>query len=196
MALTIDPAAASAPAFDTLQIMTARLRLRPLADSDAEALLGIFGDPQVMRYWSTPPWTGLDDAHEMIQRDRAALSLGHYVRLGLERVGDATLIGACTLFDLHPTSRRAEMGYALAAAAWGQGYMDEALRALLAFGFDDLGLNRVEADIDPRNEASARALQRLGFRQEGLLRERWIVAGEVSDSALYGLLRADWAGAA
>ena len=55
-----------------------------------------------------------------------------------------------------------------------------------------MALNRVEADIDPRNEASARTLERLGFRREGLLRERWIVGDEVSDTALYGLLQRDW----
>jgi RimJ/RimL family protein N-acetyltransferase len=70
--------------------------------------------------------------------------------------------------------------------------MDEALRALLNYGFSQLKLNRVEADIDPRNEASARSLERLGFSKEGYLRERWIVGEEISDSALYGLLHRDW----
>ena len=70
--------------------------------------------------------------------------------------------------------------------------MHEALGALLDYGFGELALNRVEADIDPRNAASAKTLERLGFRQEGYLRERWIVADEVSDSSLYGLLRRDW----
>ena len=55
-----------------------------------------------------------------------------------------------------------------------------------------LALNRVEADIDPRNAASANTLERLGFQNEGLLRERWVVDGEVSDSGIYGLLRLDW----
>jgi RimJ/RimL family protein N-acetyltransferase len=59
-----------------------------------------------------------------------------------------------------------------------------------------MGLHRIEADIDPRNTASARCLERLGFVKEGLLRERWIVEGEVSDSAIYGLLQPDWASGA
>jgi RimJ/RimL family protein N-acetyltransferase len=84
------------------------------------------------------------------------------------------------------------VGYTLAFDAWGKGYMNEALTALLEFGFSQLGLNRVEADIDPRNMASARSLERLGFQKEGHLRERWIVAGEVSDTGLYGLLLSDW----
>ena len=70
--------------------------------------------------------------------------------------------------------------------------MHEALLALLHLAFTDLQLKRIEADIDPRNVASARSLERLGFAKEGLLRERWIVEGEVSDSALYGLLHSDW----
>ena len=71
-------------------------------------------------------------------------------------------------------------------------YMNEALLRLLEFGFTELDLNRVEGDVDPRNVASAKSLERLGFKREGLLRERWIVGGEVSDTALYGLLRSEW----
>jgi RimJ/RimL family protein N-acetyltransferase len=55
-----------------------------------------------------------------------------------------------------------------------------------------MALNRVEADIDPRNHPSAKTLERLGFQKEGHLRERWIVNGEVSDTGLYGLLASDW----
>ena len=70
--------------------------------------------------------------------------------------------------------------------------MHEALCALLDYGFGVLDLNRVEADIDPRNTGSERTLRRLGFQLEGTLRERWIVDGEVSDTGLSGLLRRDW----
>ena len=70
--------------------------------------------------------------------------------------------------------------------------MQEALRALIAYGFGTLNLNRIEADVDPRNAASAKTLERQGFLKEGYLRERWIVGDEVSDSALYGLLQRDW----
>lgn len=180
------------PAFDQLTLRTARLLLRPLRDADAAALLAIFSDPRVMRYWSTPPWQSIEQATAMIDRDAKAMAAGEHLRLGLERVEDGVLIGTCTLFDISAQCRRAEVGYGMAAHAWGQAYMDEALRALLNHGFGELGLNRVEADIDPRNEASARSLERLGFIKEGHLRERWIVGDEVSDTALYGLLQRDW----
>ena len=95
---------------------------------------------------------------------------------------------AVSLFALDRNNRRAEVGYALRRDAWGRGYATEAVGAVVAWGFGELGLHRLEADIDPRNTASAAVLTRLGFRLEGVLRERWFVAGEVSDSAMYGLL--------
>jgi RimJ/RimL family protein N-acetyltransferase len=180
------------PSFAEVVLHTPRLRLRPLGEADAPALLAIFSDPQVMRYWSTPPWTAIDQAHAMIGRDCATMASGEHLRLGIERLGDNALIGTCTLFDIYLPSRRADIGYGLASSAWGMGCMNEALVELLRFGFEELDLNRVEADIDPRNVASARSLERLGFAAEGYLRERWIVAGEVSDTALYGLLKRDW----
>lgn len=178
--------------FDPVALSTPRLLLRPLHSADAAALLAIFSDPRVMRYWSTPPWAAIGQAHSFIEQSVAAMSGGEALRLGLERRDDAQLIGQCTLFDFRQPSRRAEVGYAMAAGAWGRGYMHEALRALLNHGFSTLTLNRVEADIDPRNRASARSLERLGFQREGLLRERWIVDGQASDTALYGLLARDW----
>lgn len=179
-------------AFDHLPLLTDRLRLRPLHAGDAEALFAIFSDPRVMRYWSTEPWTSFEQAHALVERDEEGMASGEHLRLGLERHDDGALLGTCSLFKIDRGCRRAEIGYALASAAWGRGYMHEALKRLVDYAFGALDLNRIEADIDPRNDHSARSLERLGFVREGLLRERWIVGLEVSDSALYGLLRRDW----
>ena len=178
--------------FDELTLTTRRLLLRPLREADAPELFAIFSDPRVTRYWSSQTWTSIDSANAMIARDQKAMAEGEGLRLGMQRLDDGAMIGICTLFAYSKQCRRAEVGYGLAAHAWGRAYMDEGLRALLGYGFGPLGLNRVEADIDPRNEASARSLERLGFQNEGLLRERWIVGDEVSDTALYGLLQRDW----
>ena len=178
--------------FDQLTLTTRRLLLRPLHEADAPALFAMFSDPLVMRYWSSLPWTSIDAANAMIARDRKAMADGEQLRLALERRDDGAFIGICTLFAFSAQCRRAEIGYGLASHAWGRAYMDEALRALLVHAFTALELNRIEADIDPRNLASARSLERLGFQKEGHLRERWIVGDEVSDTALYGLLRGDW----
>jgi len=178
-------------AFQNLPLHTDRLVLRPLRETDAEALFAIFSDARVMRYWSTPPWTSLQPAQDMIAADLAQTTRDH-LRLGIELVKNGLFLGTCSLFSINCTCRRAEVGYGLGSFAWGQGYMHEALRTLLDFGFGELDLNRIEADIDPRNGASARTLERLGFTREGYLRERWIVGDEVSDTAIYGLLRREW----
>lgn len=180
------------PAFAALPIRTERLLLRPFRAADAQELFAIFSDPKVMRYGSSLPWTSIERAHEVIARDIAALESGEHINLAVERKEDARPIGQCTLFKLNAACRRAEIGYSLAAQVWGKGYMHEALRALVAYGFERMDLNRIEADVDPRNARSVRTLERLGFRREGLLKERWIVDGEVCDSALYGLLRKHW----
>lgn len=182
-----------------ITLSTARLTLRPFVDADAAALHEMFGNPRVMRYWSSPPWQGDEELQRFMAYNRAMDEDGSGLRLAITRrhadSRDAHAgrpIGQCTLFGIFRPSRRAEIGYSLAESAWGQGYATEACAELVRHGFEDLDLNRIEADIDPRNEPSAGVLRRLGFVQEGLMRERWIVAGEVSDTAFFGLLRSDW----
>ena len=178
--------------FDRLTLRTGRLLLRPLRDSDASAIFAIRSNRQVMRYASSTPLATLEGASEFIARDAASIAAGEILRLGLERVDDQAIIGTCILFHFNHQCRRAEIGYELRHDAWGRGYMHEALVEFVRFAFTELALNRIEADIDPRNIASARSLERQGFSKEGLLRQRWIVDGEVSDSALYGLLHEEW----
>ena len=176
-------------------LSTARLTLRPPRRGDEDALFALHSDAEVMRYFSEPPWTDPERAARQIDDDAAAFERGGFFRFSIVLNETQRMIGNCTLYALHRQNRRAEIGYALQRQHWGKGYMNEALEALLAFAFNDLGLNRLEADIDPRNEASKVCLERLGFVSEGFLRERWIVGGEVCDSELYGLLRREWKGA-
>jgi RimJ/RimL family protein N-acetyltransferase len=179
-------------AFATLTLHTERLLLRPLQTSDAADLLSLFADPLVMRYWSSSPWTDICQAEAMIERDLSTLHQGEHLRLGMVLMSTRRLIGTVSLFNFMPQCRRAKIGYGPASTAWGKGLMHEALTALVDYAFGELTLNRLEADIDPRNTASARSLERLGFSREGYLRERWIVDGVVSDTALYGLLQREW----
>lgn len=136
--------------------------------------------------------TGITQARRLISTARSGYRTGDSLSLGIELAETHALVGTCTLFAFHPTNRRAEIGYALASAQWGRGYMNEALVRLVTYAFRDLDLHRLEADIDPANAASERTLLRLGFVHEGRLRERWIVGDTISDSNVYGLLRHEW----
>ena len=180
------------PPFQPIVIPTKRLTLRFLRETDLAAVYDIFSHPEVMRYWSYPPWTDPSQAQQWLMGVQERYDSGTALQLGIERQADPALVGTCTLFQFHSPSRRAEIGYALGRPYWGSGYMHQALQALLHYAFQTLDLNRLEADIDPRNVASARTLERLGFQKEGHLRERWIVNDEISDTVLYGLLRREW----
>jgi len=179
-------------AFTDVVLATARLRMRPLRPGDAQQLFAIYSDAEFMRYWSSEPWQSIDRATQLIENDMAELARGEHLRLGVFLSASGNLAGTCSLFHFNEQSRRAEIGYGIARPHWRHGYMVEAVSALIDFAFSDLGLHRLEADIDPHNLASARSLGKLGFTREGLLRERWIVGGQLSDSALYGLLAREW----
>ena len=180
----------SAPDFEHL--ITDRLRLRLPAERDAAELLALYGDPQVMRQWRHAPWRAWRQALDEVAEARADLAAGRALHLVLVTHRDARLAGSCALFDIHPQHRRATLGYLLASAYWRQGLGREAVQALLEHGFDALGLERVEAEVDPRNGASRALLRRLGFHCEGLLRARWQVGGQARDVELWALLRRDW----
>jgi len=168
---------------------SSRLRLRTYRSSDAEAMFRLYSDPRVMRYWSFPPWTSLAQAQAYLARVLGEMEVGTSVLpWAIATRADDVLIGTVTLFSVNIDQGHAGTGYSLPADVPGQGLAREALGLALAHAFDTLHLRRIEADIDPRNGPSCRLVEHLGFRREGLLRARWHVAGELCDSALYGLL--------
>jgi RimJ/RimL family protein N-acetyltransferase len=180
------------PNLTPITLETSRLVLRWIDERDTEALFALFSSTEVTRYWSVGAWTDMDQARQAIQRDLAAYADGTSLRLAIHLAGQPGLIGTIGLHRFVDQSRRCEVGYALAPQHWGKGYTSEALAAALDYGFAALDLNRIEADIDPRNGASARVLERLGFRKEGFMPERWIVQGEMADTVNYGLLKRYW----
>jgi ribosomal-protein-alanine N-acetyltransferase len=169
-----------------------RTSLRWIADEDVDAFYNIYSDPEVMRYWSFPPLVDREAAANLIKKIHADWQQGLILKWGIARRTDDLLIGSLTLFNIDFNHRRTEIGYALGRDHWGQGYMHEALQAVLGYAFETLNLHRIEADIDPRNLASIKTVERLGFKREGYLRERWQTNGEIQDAFFYGLLEPEW----
>jgi len=171
-----------------------RVVLRPLRAADVPDVFRVFSDPAAMRYWSTPAMSSQGEAVRLVEEIQARQAQGDFIQWGVVERGSDSVIGTCTLFQIVHEHRRAEVGFILGRDHWGLGLAREAVSAMITHAFDTLGLHRLEADADPRNERCLKLLQRLGFREEGRLRERWHVAGEIQDSVLLGLLRADWGG--
>lgn len=187
-----DPPTATNPSAGIPRLHGSRVALRGFREEDLDDFYGVHSDPAVMRYWSFPVWTDISQATDYFASARSGCDPGHLLCWATTLADTDRLIGGVTLFAINQAQQRAEIGYVLGSAHWGLGYAQEALSLVLDFAFETLGLRRIEADIDPRNASSCQLAERMGFVREGLLRERWQVAGEVCDTALYGLLARDW----
>ncbi len=166
-----------------------KVLLRWLTADDVDALHEIFSDPEVARYLAIARQPERADTERFLDGIHEGYRTSTLYQWGIEHAG--RVVGTCTLGGIDWENRRAEIGFALARASWGQGLMPGALTLVIDHAFDDLGLHRIEADIDPRNGASLRLVERLGFRREGHLRERYFKDGEIQDSVFFGLLRSD-----
>jgi ribosomal-protein-alanine N-acetyltransferase len=115
------------------------------------------------------------------------------IRWGIIAKEDNCFIGTCG-YQAWQRSLRGELGFDLGRACWGKGLMGEALKSILAYGFEEVGLNRIEAFVDPSNERSIHLINRTGFHREGLLREFGYWKGRFWDQICYAMLKRDWTG--
>lgn len=174
-------------------IATERLLLRPLRADDMDALLAYRSRPDVCRYLPFDPM----DRQEILNRlagpwARTELTdEGQSLTLGIERAGQ--LVGDVVLFWHSRQHAGGEIGYVLDPAHVGHGYATEAASALLRLGFHDLGLHRIIARLDERNDASARVVRRLGMRQEARLVDNELFKGEWCTELQFALLAGEWA---
>lgn len=179
-------------------IRTARLLLRPITIDDAAAMHAYKSDPDVVRY---VPYAPLDLA-EVERRIATTWSnsrftqQGDAVCLAVENRESGELLGDVVLFWRSETDRAGEVGYIFDPRTAGHGYATEAVGALLALGFDGLGLHRIAARIDERNTSSARVVERLGFRHEAQLVESEWFKDEWATLQIFGLLEDERRGAA
>jgi RimJ/RimL family protein N-acetyltransferase len=173
-------------------IETDRLHVRLLVQDDLRDLLIVNGDDEVTRFLPYASWSNLADADAWYKRISALQATGTALQFVIAEKQMGVVIGSCLLFRFEEESARAELGYVLGRAHWGKGYMEESLRALIDSALANMALRRLEAEVDPRNASSKRLLRRLGFSQEGLLRQRWLDKGQIHDVEFYGLLLHEW----
>ena len=139
------------------------------------------------------------EAHKTIENSRAFLASvveqyhnGHVTSWGIEHRAEGRLIGTGGFVYWNIAHARAEIGYAIGPKYWGQGYMTEAVGAMLRFGFQRMELNRIEARCEVENIASARVMEKCGMSFEGILRHHMLVRGSFRDLKMYSMLRQEW----
>ncbi|MEM6326075.1 MAG: GNAT family N-acetyltransferase [Bacteroidota bacterium] len=178
-----DPFASGLPT-----LCTERLCLRHPTEADLPAFLRVFGSREDLRFWSHGPLTDEATARTYLGAIHDGVRDRTLFQWAIADGETDAMMGTCTLTAWDRDNRHAEIGFILARERWGRGLATEAVRRVLTFGFDAMGLHRVEADVHPENGASLRLLETLGFQREGYLRERWRTFGEWEDSVVLGLL--------
>jgi ribosomal-protein-alanine N-acetyltransferase len=176
-------------------LSTRRLQLREIVASDAPALLAIHGDREAMKWFGSDPLPDLEAAERVIAGFANMRQAPSGVRWGIVHADPGkggALLGTCGVFRWNRGWRTCLAGYELARHAQGRGYMAEALRAIFGWAFEAMAVDRIEAQVHPLNAPSLALLKRLGFVEEGLMREAGLWMGERRDLVQLGLLEREF----
>jgi len=173
------------------ELVSAPVRLRELRVDDAAALAASIGSPEVGEYLSPGP-TSVAEIGAFISWAQGARAEARYICFGVVPHGAIDPVGVFQLWPLEPSFRTAEWGFALDPAYWGTGLFNECAQLVMQFGFDRLGMMRLEARAAADNARGNRALQKLGALPEGVLRKAFMAGGEYRDHVLWAILADDW----
>jgi ribosomal-protein-alanine N-acetyltransferase len=173
------------PAFET-----SRLLLRSLLASDAAGVFSIYSNPEVTKFSEMATLLNFSQAGQIIKRFQFEFEQDLGMRWAIALKSDARVIGTCGL-GWHRPNFSAYLSYDLAEEAWGRGFATEALQPVVRFAFAANELNRLSATTIPDNTASIRVLKKLGFQEEGILREWAFWKGKFQDLRCFSLLRND-----
>lgn len=173
-------------------VETPRLLLRPMRLDDAEDMFAYASDPQVVRFTSWTVHQSIDDTLAFLRHAVDAYQADRAAGWAVEHKADRRMIGTCGFIWWNQADAKAELGYALARDYWGQGYATEAASASVDFGFQSMRLHRIQAGCVAANTGSARVLEKIGMKPEGILREAVLDDDGFADLLLYAILREEW----
>ncbi len=172
-------------------IKTERLLLRQVNNDDVNEIFVLRSDERVMRYLDKTPAQSLDEAYEFIKKITELEKNSEAVTWGIALKNEHNLIGTICLWNIQKEHYRAEVGYNLHPDYWAKGIMQEAIQAVIDYGFNSMKLHSIEANVNPGNAASIRLLERNKFKQEAYFKENFYFNGKFLDSAIYSLLITD-----
>ncbi len=172
---------------------TERLLLREIADGDWPAVLAYQSTPEYLRYYA---WT--ERTPEAVQEFVRWLAAFQHetprrtFQFAIVLPESGHLIGNCGLRIRDPDLRAGDIGYEFDPRYWGCGYATEVARAMLALGFDEMGMHRIAAYCIAENVGSARVLEKIGMTREGRFREHERFKGRWWDTLCYAILDHEW----
>lgn len=169
-----------------------RIVLREFVPSDADDVFAYASDVEVTQWMEWPTHRARDESLAHVESCREAYQKGLWYPLAIFLRSTGRVVGSFDLRIVAAGHRVGEIGYVLAKSAWGLGLDLEAGRSVLKFGFDEIGLNRIQAICTIENRSFVRAFEELGLTREGTLREYRIEKGVVRDKYMYSILRREW----
>ena len=176
--------------FPTLE--TERLILREITGEDAEAVFSTFSNDEVIRYYGQEAFVNIGEAEKIIDIFASNYVEKRGIRWGIQRKGDQEIIGTIGFHGWSSKHKRAEIGYEIHSEHWRKGYTHEALLKVISYGFEEMELTRIGAVVFTQNEASNRLLTKIGFQNEGLLKDYMYQNGKPHDTYIYALLQNDF----
>jgi len=169
-------------------LSTERLNLRRISDEDEKEIFFLRSDKEMLQFLDRDPAQSIDEAREWIRMINKGIDDNQYIAWAIALKNDPLLIGTITFWNVKYEHYRAEIGYALHPLFQGRGLMNEAMTAVINYGFDSLKLHSIEANVNPSNAPSIRLLERSGFIREAYHRENYYYNGHFLDSAIYSLI--------
>jgi [ribosomal protein S5]-alanine N-acetyltransferase len=176
--------------FDPFPVLTTeRLILRRIDENDAKEIFLLRSDENIMKYICKPKPKNLDDVLPLVNKINKLIDGNEGIAWAMTLKDDPKMMGHISFHVFYKEHFRAEVGYMMHPDHYGKGLMDEALKAVLSFGFNKVGLHSVEANVSPENSASRKLLERNNFKQEAHFKENFYWEGQFLDSIIYSLLR-------
>ncbi|MFX4263438.1 GNAT family N-acetyltransferase [Pelotomaculum propionicicum] len=177
--------------YGLLELETDRFTLRKIEDGDLETLHSYWSDEVVTEYMNAT-FKSIEETQQMVELLNILPEIGEGRRWAIVDKRSGSVLGTCGYHNMKAEHRRAEIGFELGREYWGRGIMQEVMNIVIPHCFEDLGLNRIEAFVTVGNYRSLKALEKLGFKQEGVLREYEFTQGNFRDQVVLAILRSDW----
>jgi ribosomal-protein-alanine N-acetyltransferase len=172
------------------EIETENLILRQIQLSDAEDVFNFYSDQEVVKYHDVEAFTSIERTESLIKRWQQGFQNQQRMRWGITEKQNNIIIGTCG-YSFSKNYLCAEIGYELAKKYWRQGIMLEAIRNIMKFGFQKMEVNRIQATVMLENTPSMNLLLKLGFQEEGILREYGFWKRQFHDIKMFSLLKKD-----
>lgn len=176
----------SFPEFDSK-----RLHFRKIIPDDATEIFSIRSNDDVMRFMDVPGHYSVSDSEKLIRSVEDSYKNEKGINWAIIKKDSNSFIGYIGFIRIFSEHCRAEIGYALKPEYWGKGFMYEAINKIVKFGFEEMKLHSIEANVNPLNERSQKVLERVGFNKEAYFRENYLFDGKFLDSVIYSLLEKD-----